>query len=157
MLIKLVETAEGRIGEEEVFETFKDLKKYLIENDFFSWILDEEPNAELPDFSEVTQLYEIVNIFQEYNYSWWKLEIFEEYDPVFCEYCGDYDIKVFRFEDDTYYLLVEYHENVRLRNKILYLTEKDFDRLQNTFKGFDDLETDEKFSTIRFFEDKFHI
>lgn len=45
MLIKLVETAEGRIGEEEVFETFKDLKKYLIENDFFSWILDEEPNA----------------------------------------------------------------------------------------------------------------
>ena len=98
-----------------------------------------------------------MNIFQEYNYSWWKLEIFEEYDPVFCEYCGDYDIKVFRFEDDTYYLLVEYHENVRLRNKILYLTEKDFDRLQNTFKGFDDLETDEKFSTIRFFEDKFHI
>lgn len=156
-MLKLVEMENGRIRTEEAFENFGSLKKHLMENDYFSWVLDNEPERELPDFSEVTELSEVVDIFHEFDYSWWKLKVYEEYDPVFCEYCGDYDLKVYRFEDDTNYLLVEYHENVRLRNEIIYLTEKRFGRLKDIFKGFDDLGMDEQSSTVRFFEDEFHI
>lgn len=156
-MLKLVEIENGRIRTEEAFENFGSLKKHLMENDYFSWVLDEEPERELPDFSEVTELREIVDIFQEFDYSWWTMDILEEYDPVFFEDCGDFDIKVYHFEDDTHYLLVEYHENVRLDNKIIYLTEKQFERLQVIFKDFDNLEMDEQSSTVLFFEDEFHI
>lgn len=156
-MLKLVEMENGKVRTEEVFQSFEALKKHLIENDYFGWILDEEPDAELPDFTGVTELNEVVDIFQEFDYSWWTMDILEEYDPVFFEDCGDYYLKVFHFEDDTHYLQVEYHENVRLRNKILYLTEKDFERLQSIFKGFDDMEADEQSGTIRYFEDTFHI
>lgn len=47
--------------------------------------------------------------------------------------------------------------NRRLRNKILYLTEKDFDRLQSIFKDFDDMEADEQNDAAGYFEDTFHI
>lgn len=156
-MLKLVETENGKAKNEEVFESFEALKKHLMENDYFSWVLDNEPERELPDFTGVTELNEVVDIFQEFDYSWWSLEILEEYDPVFFEDCGDYDIKVFRFEDDTNYLLVEYHENVVLKNRILFITEKQFERLQSIFKDFEDLELDEQYSTVRFFEEEFYI
>lgn len=156
-MLKLVELENGKVKNEEVFESFEALKKHLMENDYFSWILDEEPDAELPDFSGVTELSEIVNIFQEFDYSWWTMQIYEEYDPVFFVDCGDYDVKVYEFEDGTYYLLVKYHENVRLRSRIISLTEKRFERLKDIFKGFEDLELDEQYSTVHFFEDEFYI
>lgn len=157
MMLKLVEKENGRTRTEEAFESFNDLKEHLMENDYFSWVLDNEPERELPDFSEVTELREIANIFREFDYSWWSLEILEEYDPVLYEDCGDYNVKVFEFEDDTHYLLVEYHENVRLDNKIIYLTKKELERLKDIFKDFEDLELDEQSSTVRFFEDEFYI
>lgn len=158
-MLKLVEMENGKVKTEEVFESLKYLKKHLMYNDYLSWVLDNEPERELPDFSYAmySPLSEIVNTLKEFDYSWWKLEVLEECDPIFFEDCGDYDIKVFRFEDDTHYLLVDYHKNVRLDNKIIYLTEKQLERLQAIFKDFDNLEMDEQSSTVRFFEDEFHI
>ena len=76
-MLKLVEIENGKVRTEEVFESFEALKKHLIENDYFSWILDEEPERELPDFSGVTELNEVVDIFKEFDYSWWKMDILE--------------------------------------------------------------------------------
>ena len=82
-MLKLVEMENGKAKTEEVFESFEALKKHLIENDYFGWILDEEPERELPDFSGVTELSEVVDIFKDFDYSWWKLEVYEEFEDEF--------------------------------------------------------------------------
>lgn len=74
-MLKLVELENGKVRTEEVFESFEDLKEHLMENDYFSWVLDNEPEKQLPDFSEVTELNEVVDIFQEFDYSWWTMKI----------------------------------------------------------------------------------
>lgn len=156
-MLKIKELENGRTKNEEVFENVKQARNYLEENDFFSWINDEEPEKAIPDFSEVTDIIDIESIFQEFDYSYWTMQIEEVAEPKFKVECNDYDIEIYCFEDDTYYMLIKYHENVILKNRILFITEKEFDRLQNIFKGFDDMEMDEQSSTVLFFEDEFHI
>lgn len=74
-MLKLVELENGKVRTEEVFETFEDLKEHLMKNDYFSWVLDNEPERELPDFTGVTELNEVVDIFREFDYSWWTMKI----------------------------------------------------------------------------------
>lgn len=72
-MIKFLEMNEGEKVTEEVFESFEALKKHLLENDYFSWINENEPEKELPNFEEVETLRELQAIFEEFDYSWWTL------------------------------------------------------------------------------------
>jgi len=71
---KLIEINNGK---EKIwlFETFQDLKYFLIYNDFFSWIKDNEDEENIPDFSEVDTIEEIKAIFKKYDYSWWERRV----------------------------------------------------------------------------------
>lgn len=77
-MLKLAELENGKVKNEEVFENFQGLKKHLMENDYFSWVLDNEPERELPDFSNCETVEDIERDLQEFDYSWWSLEILEE-------------------------------------------------------------------------------
>ena len=156
-MLKIKELENGRTKNEEVFENVKQARNYLEENDFFSWITDEEPEKAIPDFSEVTDTIDLESIFREFNYSYWSMQVLEEFEPKFKVECGDYDIEVYRFEDDTHYMLIKYHENVILKNRILFITEKEFDLIFLTFARYDDMEADEQSDAVRYFEDTFHI
>ena len=72
-MIKFTEMNEGATVTEEIFENFEALKKYLLKNDYFSWINENEPEKELPSIEEVETLQELQAIFEEYDYSWWAL------------------------------------------------------------------------------------
>lgn len=72
-MIKFVEMNEGSKVTEETFNNFEELKSHLLENDYFSWIHDNEPEKELPNIEEVKTLEELQSIFQEFDYSWWTL------------------------------------------------------------------------------------
>ena len=72
-MIKFTEMNEGEKVTEKTFETFEALKKHLLENDYFGWINDNEPEKELPNIQEVEMLEELQAIFEEYDYSWWTL------------------------------------------------------------------------------------
>ena len=75
----LKEISEGEIREELTFNNFVDLKEFLIHNTnaYFGWINDEEPDKVLPDFNAVESLREIVDILNDYDYSWWSVEVEE--------------------------------------------------------------------------------
>ena len=75
----LKEISEGEIREELTFNNFVDLKEFLIQNTnaYFGWINDEEPDKVLPDFNAVESLREIVDILNDYDYSWWSVEVEE--------------------------------------------------------------------------------
>ena len=75
-LYKLSEVVEGNTNWTEVFAE-KALIKFFKENklDLFEWILDNEPERELPDFSGVTTIRELGSILDEYNYSWYELKL----------------------------------------------------------------------------------
>ena len=72
-MIKFVEMNEGSKVTEETFNSFEELKKHLIEADYFSWIHDNEPEKELLNIEEVETLEELQTIFDEFDYSWWTL------------------------------------------------------------------------------------
>ena len=72
-MIKFVEMNEGTKVTEETFESFEELKEHLLENDYFEWINDNEPEKELPNIEEVETLEELQAIFEEFDYSWWTL------------------------------------------------------------------------------------
>ena len=72
-MIKFVEMNEGAKVTEETFGSFEELKKHLLENDYFGWINDNEPEKELPNIEEVETLEELQTIFDDYDYSWWTL------------------------------------------------------------------------------------
>lgn len=68
-MIKFVEMNEGSKVTEETFNSFEELKKHLVENDYFSWIHDNEPEKELPNIEEVETLEDLQAIFEEFDYS----------------------------------------------------------------------------------------
>ena len=72
--MKLIEKSNGDV---KVLATgdFDSIKKYLLSNDLFSWILDEEPEREIPNIAQVEDAGDLVWIFKEYDYSWWTLEL----------------------------------------------------------------------------------
>lgn len=68
---------EGKLQTVENFNNFEDLKNHLITTDYFSWINDNEPDRELPDFTDVEDVEDINDILEDYDYSWWTAEVEE--------------------------------------------------------------------------------
>lgn len=63
------------------FNTFEELKTYLIENTdkLFGWINDDVDDykdyRELPDFKDVETVRDIKTILVKYNYGWWYITV----------------------------------------------------------------------------------
>lgn len=72
-MIKLTALDHGDIQSQETFKKFDDLKQHLLTIDYFTWIKDEEPDKELPDFTNAETLEDVQVILDEYDYSWWRL------------------------------------------------------------------------------------
>ena len=152
-MIKLVEIKEGKEKNVEVFLTVADTINYLNKNDFFSWILDNEPERELPDFNKVETLEELEAIFDEYDYSWWRMSA-EEVETEWLDNFGDYDLK--RYKN---YIHVVFHENVNRQDRIVYLTDKELKHFLfviDEYENSDD--TDEQESIVSYINDLYlHI
>jgi len=76
-MYKLIIKEEGKLQTVEAFESFKDLKDHLLTNDYFSWINENDPDRELPDFSSVETVREINGILSDYDYDWWTVGVIE--------------------------------------------------------------------------------
>lgn len=74
---KLVVKEEGKLQAVENFESFEALKGHLMTNDYFSWISENEPDRELPNFSDVKSIREINTILADYDYGWWTASVVE--------------------------------------------------------------------------------
>ena len=59
-----------------IFNSFDDLKTYLIKNtdEIFGWI-NEDSDEELPNFNDVETVHDINTILDKYNYGWWYLNV----------------------------------------------------------------------------------
>lgn len=73
--IKLIAWEESKLQSVENFGSFDELKAHLLSTDYFSWINDNEPEKELPDFSQAESVAEIQSILDDYDYSWWSMEL----------------------------------------------------------------------------------
>ncbi|MCM6931216.1 hypothetical protein NE261_05255 [Enterococcus italicus] len=73
--IKLIAWEEGKLQSVENFNTSNELKSHLLTTDYFSWINDNDPNKALPDFSNVESVEDVQSILDDYNYSWWSMEV----------------------------------------------------------------------------------
>lgn len=76
-MYKLVVKEEGKLQAVENFESFEALKGHLMTNDYFSWISENEPDRELPNFSDVKSIREINTILADYDYGWWTASVVE--------------------------------------------------------------------------------
>lgn len=74
-MFELIVREQGNLQSVENFDTFEVLKKHLIENDYFSWILDEDPEKVLPNFEDVENVEDIQLIFEDFDYNWWTMEV----------------------------------------------------------------------------------
>ena len=72
-MITLTAIEEGTVQSQETFKDFAELKQHLLTTNYFGWIKDEEPDRELPDFTDVENVQDVQAIFDEYDYSWWRL------------------------------------------------------------------------------------
>ena len=74
-MLKLSVVNHGEVDFEKVFAA-ADID-YLNENteELFGWILENEADAVLPDFSEASTLDQVERILQDYDYSWWTVQI----------------------------------------------------------------------------------
>ena len=69
------------------FDTFEELKTFLIENTdkLFGWINNHVANyndyRELPNFIDVKTVRDINDILDDYNYGWWFIKV----DTTFVE------------------------------------------------------------------------
>lgn len=75
-MLKLTELREGgEIGIEKT-GTLDEIVEFLKENeDLYDWILDEDPDFELPNFDEVETLRELEYELSKVDLSWWSLEV----------------------------------------------------------------------------------
>lgn len=55
--------------------TCEQIIEYLKQHDMFSWILDEEPNRELPDLEHITTIDDLERELEKYDYGWWRLTV----------------------------------------------------------------------------------
>ena len=74
-MYKLIARQQGVIQSMESFNSFQGLKHHLVNTDYFSWILDNEHDKELPNFQDVESMEDIQKIFEEFDYSWWTMEV----------------------------------------------------------------------------------
>lgn len=84
------------LGLEETFDSFEELKEYLVKNTkvWFSWINysvdDPKDYRVLPNFEDVETLREINSILGDYDYSWWSMAV-EEVEDVKYFVSGTWD------------------------------------------------------------------
>lgn len=76
-MIKLTINNNGVNGLEQEFKGVEELVTFLEENreDLFGWILEEEPDFEIPVFEGATSAREIEAILNELDFSWWTAEL----------------------------------------------------------------------------------
>ena len=79
-MLKLSVVNHGEVDFEKEFAATAGIIAYLNENteELFGWILENEPDAVLPDFSEASTLDQVERILKDYDYSWWTVQIEEE-------------------------------------------------------------------------------
>lgn len=76
-MLRLVEQDHG---EEKVLieGTLEEIVKYLKENEnITNWVLDEDPEIELPELGEIETLRELEYELKKVDLSWWTLEVEE--------------------------------------------------------------------------------
>lgn len=75
----MLELTEIDHGERKVLikGTLEELVKYLQDNDLFSWLLDEDPDAELPEPEGIETLRELEYELRKVDLGWWALKVEE--------------------------------------------------------------------------------
>lgn len=73
----LKELFEGQTRTKVEFNSLEEVKAHLKDNDYFSWINENEPKKELPSFEDVETVREIKAIFKAYDYDYWTMELKE--------------------------------------------------------------------------------
>lgn len=71
-MYKLIERNEGKTTVTK-FDNLEILKADL--PNYFAWILDNEPDKELPSFESCTTVEDINYILKDWDYNWWSLEV----------------------------------------------------------------------------------
>ena len=56
----------------KIYDSLEALKSDL--PNYFGWISDNEPDKELPDFSDCETIQDINSVLKEWDYSYWNLE-----------------------------------------------------------------------------------
>ena len=76
-MLRLVEKDHGK--EKVLMEGYlNDIVQYLKDNDkIYTWILDEDPNAEMPCFDSIEVLQDLEYELAKADLSWWSLEVRE--------------------------------------------------------------------------------
>ena len=76
-MLRLVEKDHGK--EKVLMEGYlNDIVQYLKDNDkIYTWILDEDPNAEMPCFDSIEVLRDLEHELTKVDLSWWSLEVEE--------------------------------------------------------------------------------
>ena len=75
LLMKLVELNEGT-RKELTQGTLQEIVDYLRNNpDLYEWQLENDPDAEMPDFTEIKTLRDMEYELDKINLSWWSLVI----------------------------------------------------------------------------------
>ena len=75
LLMKLVELNEGT-RKELTQGTLQEIVDYLRNNpDLYEWQLENDPDAEMPDFTEIETLRDMEYELDKINLSWWSLVI----------------------------------------------------------------------------------
>ena len=74
-MLRLVEKDHGK--EKVLMEGYlDDIVQYLKDNDkIYTWILDEDPNAEMPCFDSIEVLRDLEHELTKVDLSWWSLEV----------------------------------------------------------------------------------
>lgn len=65
-------------GEEEILKegTFEEILEYLKDNEeVINWVLDEDPDIELPNLDEVENIDDLEFELKKIDLSWWSLDI----------------------------------------------------------------------------------
>lgn len=74
-MLKLIEKDHG---EEKILieGTLEEIVKYLKENEnIINWVLDEDPQIELPDLDKIEDLKDLEYELKKIDLSWWTLEV----------------------------------------------------------------------------------
>ena len=73
-IYKLIKAEHGET-EEICRGTITQIVAYLEEQDYFSWILEREPDFELPELDTVETLEDLQHELDKADFSWWTLTV----------------------------------------------------------------------------------
>lgn len=73
-IYKLIKTEHGET-EEICRGTIEQIVDYLMKQDIFSWILEKEPDFELPELDAVETFDDLQHELDKADFSWWTLTV----------------------------------------------------------------------------------